>query len=76
MAITLEVTNHETSTVSEGHEVIAIGFNNHGESFSILNAYTTELNNLNDSEQSIANAFIDMIRAKVLASGGSAGGGS
>lgn len=70
MKTIFKLTNHNSELVSEGEEIIGIGFANRGP-FEILNTCSVDYDTLRGEEKEIADAFIDMMRTKMLACGGS-----
>lgn len=64
--ITFQLTNHVTDTVESTEEIIGVGFINNSESFEIRNVRTLAYAALTAEEKAIADAFVNMMRVKVL----------
>ena len=68
MAKKFELTNSLSALAPIGTEVIAVAFINNG-AFAFLNNCSVEYTALTTEEKAIADAFIDMMKTKVLACG-------
>jgi hypothetical protein len=67
MPTNFQLTNSLSTLAPEGTEVVAVAFINRGE-FAMLNTCDAiTLDSLTSDERIIANAFIDMMKTKVLA---------
>lgn len=74
MSLTIEATTHTSATVTEPNEVLAVGIISHGETFEITGYLSVALTDLSESEQTIANDFLNMIRSKISSDGSAMGG--
>ncbi len=69
MAQIFDLINLKSEQVSSSNEVIAVGFVNNGEEYEVLNSVIAPYSDFSTEEKEIIDAFVNLMRAKVLEGG-------